>query len=61
MWTIPFRFEWRNLLPALAELRGAAVRIDAPPTRLGEPCPGDPVQPIAKHPRRGSSPIIGTC
>jgi len=42
MWTIPFRFEWRNLLPALAELRGAAVRIDAPPVRLGEPCPGEP-------------------
>src|SRR5215212_10508377 len=41
MW-IPFRFEWRNLLPALAELRGAAVRIDASPTRPGEPCPDDP-------------------
>ena len=40
MWTIPFRFEWRNLLPALAELRDAAVRIDAPPMRLGEP--GEP-------------------
>ena len=57
MWTIPFRFEWRNLLPALAELRGAAVRIDAPQCAWANPARASLVQPIAKR----SSPIIGTC